>query len=186
MKKTVDINKTTLAKEKSRFIKVSNKAYYFIQIIRGFFLALLILTGIMFIVNAIGLIFRLFEYQDNPQALFALFIGGILFLSQFIPLGFAAKIFDKFRKGQTPFQYDVADKIKGAAISMLVLSAITQILCLIYYALISNNVFTAELENISINGNIDFTVFLFGILIYAFSYVFSYGAKLQQESDETL
>ena len=186
MKKTVDVNGITLEKEKSRFIKVSKGAYYFIQVSRGIFLAFLILTGIMFIVNVIGLIFKIFEYQDNSQALFALFIGGILFLSQFIPLGFAAKIFDKFRKGQTPFQYDVADKIKGAAISLLVLSAVTQILCWIYYALISNNVFTAQLDYININCDIDLNVFIFGILIYAFSYVFSYGAKLQQESDETL
>ena len=32
----------------------------------------------------------------------------------------------------------------------------------------------------------DFGNFILGILIYAFSYVFNYGAKLQQESDETL
>ena len=186
MNKTVNVLERTLEKEKNNFIKASKGTYYFIQVIRGLLLAFLILTGIMLIVNTIGLIFKLSEYKDNPQALFALFIGATAILSYYIPIGFAAEIFDKFRKGQTPFQYDVADKMKGAAISLLIFSAIAQVLCLIYNTLISNNVFTAELEHISINGNIDLNVFLFGILIYAFSYVFSYGAKLQQESDETL
>ncbi|MBO5343480.1 MAG: hypothetical protein J6A57_03445 [Ruminococcus sp.] len=186
MKKTVDVNAVTLEKEKNNFIKASKATYYFIEICRGIFAAFLILISIMIIGNFLGFFFKLFDFGNNSQRIVEMFVGGIYLLSYFIPLGFAAKIFDKFRKGQTPFQYDVADKIKGAAISMIVLNVVSQILGWVYAALINNNVFTGEMEIITVTNEIDIDTILYGILIYAFSYVFSYGAKLQQESDETL
>ena len=41
-------------------------------------------------------------------------------------------------------------------------------------------------EVFEMDFNFDLGSLILGILIYAFSYVFNYGAKLQQESDETL
>ena len=106
-----------------------------------------------------------------------LLLGGIALL-----LNYARNIFRRLRAAETPFCYDIADKIKGAG----------QAAWLIGFGLL---VFGAA-ATLFLNdpqllrpygfGTVEFGILVLGAVLAIAAYVFNYGCKLQQESDETL
>ena len=93
----------------------------------------------------------------------ACFAAALYFAFTLIVVIFAGKLAKALEKCQSPFDESVTKAMKHFAFSLIpaVLTYITQ-------------------------GSINLTMVLIVIAVIIFSYIFSYGAKLQQESDETL
>ena len=75
--------------------------------------------------------------------------------------------------------YEIADKIKGAAMAVFVTATIDFIAEIIMGILEVNGIW-------EINVNITFDYFIWSAILFAIAYIFNYGCKLQQESDETI
>ena len=99
-----------------------------------------------------------------------------------IALKFSASIFGKLKDGETPFRYDIGDKIRAAGITLAATGAVVFVIKFTCNLLYSIDVIT---DNVPVGLN-DSSLCLIGALLCIFSYVFNYGCKLQQESDETL
>lgn len=99
-----------------------------------------------------------------------------------IALKFSAAIFGRLKDGETPFRYDIGDKIRAAGITLAATGAVAFVIKFTCDLLNSINVIT---DNVPVELN-DSSLCLMGALICIFSYIFNYGCKLQQESDETL
>ncbi len=172
MAKTVDIAERTLEKEKKHFIG-------FCKACEGFSIFLMVFM----IAGCIAQLFDLFvDIVTNGRVICA--TGNIVtYAGIAVALKFSITIFGILKKGGTPFTYSLADKVKGAAMALTVTGALG---------------FVLELAIIILNATgmvviSDFTDFVgglhllvIGIVLMALSYIFNYGCKLQQESDETL
>ena len=114
--------------------------------------------------------YRIETYFDSPNStLFKYGLAGACFgvalyaAITLIVVIFAGKLAKALEVCQSPFEESVTKAMKHFAFSLIpaVLTYITQ-------------------------GAINLTMVLIIIAVIIFSYIFSYGAKLQQESDETL
>lgn len=92
------------------------------------------------------------------------FAAAIYVAFTLIVVVFAGKLAKALEKCQSPFEESVTKAMKHFAFSLLIPLAFM----------------------IAENGILNLSVFLAIIAVIIFSYIFSYGAKLQQESDETL
>lgn len=171
MNKTVDINERTLAEEKKAFTTVC-KVFEVICVILVVVFALLTL-GLVGVIAVMGA-----EMAD----VLVLFVNSIILLfGMTSALNFGRAVFKSLKSGETPFRYDIADKVKGAALALLMcsfLSIIVQSISDIFSEAFSDlyhYYFFIAVGNIFI-----------GLLLGIMSYVMNFGCKLQQESDETL
>ncbi len=96
-------------------------------------------------------------------------------------LNFGRAIFRALKNGDSPFRYDIADKVKGASLA-LILSSLASILVQSV-----SHLFSEKFSDIC-HYYFFLTVgcLVMGLLLGVMSYVMNYGCKLQQESDETL
>lgn len=94
----------------------------------------------------------------------ACFAAAIYFAFTLIVVIFAGKLAKALEKCQSPFEESVTKAMKHFALSLLIPLAFM----------------------IGEKGIMNLSVFLAILAVIIFSYIFSYGAKLQQESDETL
>ena len=89
---------------------------------------------------------------------------------------FVYAIFDKIRKGFTPFTHENTTRIKKVAIITAILSIVGS--------------YSDSLVDYYTIGELTWRVNIIGmivaIIIYCISLIFSYGCDLQKESDETL
>ena len=89
---------------------------------------------------------------------------------------FVYAIFDKIRKGFTPFTHENTTRIKKVAIITAILSIVGS--------------YSDSLVDYYTIGELTWRVNIIGmivaIIIYCISLIFSYGCDLQRESDETL
>lgn len=92
------------------------------------------------------------------------FAAAIYVAFTLIVVVFAGKLAKALEKCQSPFEESVTKAMKHFALSLLIPLAFM----------------------IAEYGILNLSVFLAIIAVIIFSYIFSYGAKLQQESDETL
>lgn len=99
-----------------------------------------------------------------------------------IALKFSATIFGKLKNGETPFRYDISDKIRAAGITLTATGGTVFIIKFTCNMLCSFDIIT---DIVAVDFS-DSYLCLMGALICIFSNIFSYGCKLQQESDETL
>ena len=111
-----------------------------------------------------------------------LVLGGIALL-----WNAARHIFRRLRTAETPFCYDIADKIKGAGFLAILLGIIS----LVYRTvveLISKNGgnFVKSDGYMDLGYPFIYSVLILGVVLMITAYVFNYGCKLQQEADETL
>ncbi len=175
MAKTIDILERTLENEKKNFIG-------FCKVCEG-------LSVFLFVFMIAGCIVQAYELMVS------LVVGGmwnsticsagnlITYTGLTIAFRFSKKIFAMLKKGETPFTYAVADKIKAAALTMTVTGGIGVVLECVAAILCSVGIYSyGELSDLI--GGMD--VFVIGLVLIALSYIFNYGCKLQQESDETL
>ena len=184
MNKTINVLERTLEKEKESFVKTNKVLHFVFIVLQILSLMLAIMTSIMLVMMGINNVFKISDSFSFPDIYLTLTLM-VISVCYFIAFNHARKIFDIFKSGESPFRYDVADKMKGAATAIIAANLINFAIGLIYLAVggfmkLSND------ESFEIVINFDLGSLILGILIYAFSYVFNYGAKLQQESDETL
>jgi len=101
------------------------------------------------------------------------------------------KILAPMKEGR-PFEADIPANLKKIAWLSLIVGAVIQISgiaerVLTIFAYPMEDIFSSALiSGIEYNFNFDFTFVLVFLIIMFLSYIFSYGQKLQQESDETL
>ena len=106
-----------------------------------------------------------------------LLTGGIALL-----VNYARNIFRRLRSAETPFCYDIADKIKGAGHAAWIIG---------FGLLVYDCAATLYLKDrVSLTwygfGSVEFGILILGAVLSISAYIFNYGCKLQQESDETL
>ena len=174
MAKTVDLNERALEKERRSFVRFCDVCGGFCGFLIVFMIAGFIAYGYEFIkgIVADGAIEDIISDAANIVACVG--IG--------ISVRFGAAVFGKLTKGGTPFTYDVADKIKGASVPLIVSGGIgfaTEIA-----VVIMTEGFGFAADKFDFFGGLD--ILVFGLALSALSYIFSYGCKLQQESDETI
>lgn len=182
MAKTVDLNEKALEKEKKNFLTVCKlgEAYSIVLLSLGLFAVMaLIIMLIMFLAGVAG--------KDgvfsSPESIAVAAINMIMLIGIMIASNFAVKTFNKLKSGETPFRYDIADKIKGAGYALAVCSIVCVLLKMVYKILVETGV---------LGGNSYFDIMnyenygMFGVFLIMLGYVFNYGCKLQQEADETL
>lgn len=105
-------------------------------------------------------------------------------VTMMIVSNFTKLIFKRLETSETPFTYDISDKITGMSIALMVGGAVSAVFRAIVDIMTEFKLleFDSSALNIGLGGEVIFI----GIILITLSYVFGYGAKLQQESDETL
>lgn len=119
------------------------------------------------------------ERSINIHQLGLLALSGVLVLvSLCILMMFCGKLCKAFRECETPFTDDIIRKIKAVSYSMIPW-AIASMVCkgAVEYVFSSDSRFSLTL-------NLDMVLAI--LIVFGLSYVFQFGAVLQQESDETL
>ena len=182
--KTTDVTERTLEKEKKSFITFCKIAEWVIAA----FMAICLIFGVVAMI--------LIMFMDNimkdayvpssgdfttPEGIFNGIYIIITAMSFWVALRFGYKVFGILKDGKTPFRYEVADKIKASGITFIVTGIIHIVLEIIKGFLYMAGVFKGEISTTIVA---DF--FVYGIVIIAIAYIFNYGCKLQQESDETI
>lgn len=184
MNKTINVLEKTLEKEKESFVKTNKVMYFVFIVLQILSLMLAIMTSIMLIMAGINAVFEFSDSISFPDV-YPILTLLVISVGYFIAFNHARSIFDIFKSGESPFRYDVADKMKGAATAIIVTNITIFIIGILFWGIVYFLKFNLE-EFSDMRITFDLGNLVLGIMLYAFSYVFSYGAKLQQESDETL
>ena len=174
--KTADVNKRTLEQEK-QYLKQSS------GIVR--------IEAIAFAVALMALMVQelISAAPADGESASVLFWVKLIFLpvqavAAIIVSNFVIGLFKEIEKGDTPFRYSIADKLKGLSNAILGGSLVFAAPYLIS-AMVS--AFTeSEAKQTNAYGVIMLGGLFLGVLFKTLSYIFSYGCRLQQESDETL
>ena len=185
MKKTVDAVERTLEKEKQSFIFVCKMGEVFSVVILVMCIIGALAAGFMSLMYILGIsIDSNFATPHVAEEIYCMINGICIGLGLGIACNFSVKIFNKLKTGDTPFKYDIADKIKGAGIALIVTGFFGSLTEFIHTVLIDNDVFLGENTIGIISGCED--MLILAIILMSVAYIFNYGCKLQQESDETL
>lgn len=182
MKKAVNTIEKNLEKDKSNFITVCKFAEGFSIIMLAVFILAVIVIAIMAVMSATGVSDAVREF-GSPKAILTMITDTLMLITFIIALNFSAKIFNKLKTGETPFQYDIAAKIKGAGIALITGTFVCSALEFVTGFLLSSGII-ADTESYESIVNTDYAVF--GVVLMALAYIFNYGCKLQKESDETV
>ncbi len=176
MKKTIDVNERTLEMEKKDFIEAC-KIFHVCSIILKILCAVL-MAGLFAL-----LILAVINGKEQSTAL-AMCLSGTIFLGTIIvAMNFMSAIVKKLKDGETPFRYDIADKIKGAGFAV----CSGGFLGFMTSPLTSTALNNADLGTFTVTFFVGYCGFcIVGSVILMFAYIFNYGCKLQQESDETV
>ena len=119
--------------------------------------------------------------QGNKDDVFKFIAFFINLLAVSIAFNFIVAIFDRLRKSPTPFTYDIADKFRGISNILLMGFAVY-----IVYAIIILVFSTHKQVLTDYNLFITIGYIAADMITKCFEYIFSYGAALQQQADETL
>ncbi len=185
MEKAVDVIERTLEKDKKQFITVCKAGEVFSILIMTMCIIGALAAGFMSIMYMLGIaIDSELATPHIAEEIYCMVNGILIMVGMVISCNFSVKIFDTLKTGETPFKYDIADKIKGAATAIIITGFFGSVTEMIYTALIDNSVFLGENTIGIISGNEDLVIF--GVILMALSYIFNYGCKLQQEADETV
>lgn len=181
MAKTIDVNERTLEQEKASFLKICR---YF-EALANIFRTGIIVCIILLFFSCIGSFAGWVDAEDkltSAEGWISVASISVSCIGYVIALNFGAAIFRSLRTAETPFRYDIGDKMKGAGITLIVIGVVGFVLNLTVNYFIANG--TLDFE--TMNYLPDTVPFLFGAFLTALAYVFNYGCKLQQESDETI
>lgn len=176
----LNINKRTHKKETAEFISAC-------QVFEIFS----IIGLVAFIAGALFLLWETIFNADSVSASTETSLLSVILTNIFsiiccigicIALKFSAAIFGKLKDGETPFRYDIGDKIRAVGITLAASGALAFLVKFTGNLLCSLEIIADTIEfELS-----DSSLCLMGAIICTFSYIFNYGCKLQQESDETL
>lgn len=141
--------------------------------------AKVVLEGNKFLVNAGG--------QMNDLSLKKLIgviaMAAVNVVCAFVTLLFAGFLCKAFKECQSPFEDKVIKSMRNLAFAIIpwvFMSSVSESIATAFFT----GVFTGGDTNIRFEA--DFSVIFAVILIFGLTYIFKYGAMLQQESDETL
>ncbi|MBQ8613906.1 MAG: DUF2975 domain-containing protein [Ruminiclostridium sp.] len=182
MEKVVNTIEKTLEKDKKKFIFVCKIAEVFSIVALAIFIVAIIAIAIMAVMSVTGVADAVKEF-GSPKAIMTMITDTLMLITFIIALNFSTKIFNKLKTGETPFQYDIANKIKGAGIALITGTFVCSILEFVTGFLLSSGII-ADTESYESIVSTNYAVF--GVVLVALAYVFNYGCKLQQESDETV
>ena len=177
MNKTVDINERTLEKEKKNFISFCKGAEIFLSIMCAF----AIIAPIIVVAITIMSFVTTKAVLTDPETVFIGIYIIVTCIGLAIALNFGIKVFRMLKDGETPFRYEISDKIKAAGMTFFGTGIVHIIGVAVNTFFKATAVFKGE---ISVNIVLDF--FIWGAVLIAIAYIFNYGCKLQQESDETI
>lgn len=175
----VDVNERTLEKDKIKFVKMCR---FFEMLARIFMIIMIVCLPVLllfYIAASAGLVSGMSEYATPENMYFVASLCGVC-IGYITALNFGARIFKTVRTAETPFRYDVADKIKGAGYALAASGALGFVLNMVAVVLKAKSGFAIEAHMP------EAAPFLFGVFLIALAYVFDYGCKLQQQADETL
>ena len=174
--KTVDVNERTLEQEKQYLKKTSE----IVRIEAVCFAIALILLMVMETIPSVS---------DDGIDTSLLFWVKLIFLpfqaaDAIVISKFVIGLFKEIETGTTPFRYSIADKLKGLSDAILVGSVI-------FAAPVIISTFVCAFTETEASQTNAYAVIMLGglflgALFRALSYIFNFGCKLQQESDETL
>ena len=171
--KTVDVNERTLEQEKQYLKKTSG-------IVR--------IEAMCFAIALILLMVRDLIPGDGEDVSVVFWVKLIFLPFQaaaaIVVSNFVIRLFKEIETGETPFRYSIADKMKGLSDAVLAGS-------IVFAApgIVSTFIYTfTETEGSQTNASAVIMLggLFLGVLFRALSYIFGYGCRLQQESDETL
>lgn len=171
MAKTVDLNERTLQQEKESFMLIC-------KIFEVACIALLITFAAVAVIVAAVIAAK--GAQTNDVVVLSL-NSAVLLFGMVSALNFGRAIFRSLKSGETPFRYDIADKVKGASLALCVSGVLS------FLAQSFSHGFSEAFADIC-----HYYAFMaaggcfVGALLGIMSYVMSFGCKLQQESDETI
>lgn len=107
-----------------------------------------------------------------------MFIGTLAMIMSFVTLWFIGSLCKAVRYCKTPFEENVIKKMQHLAISLIPWSC---------FSSISDGMSAGMMYGKpQVNLSVDLGMVLVIVIIFALTYIFKYGAVLQQESDETL
>ncbi len=104
-------------------------------------------------------------------------LDQLYLISLGVAAGFGAGAFRSMEKAETPFLYDVSDKIKGASFVLLGGGIVVSV-----YKLVLDLCGVLPFKD----GPDMIPVLIMGMLLLTLVYVIEQGCRLQKESDETL
>lgn len=111
--------------------------------------------------------------------LYILMLAAFVFmLAVYVSLIFAGKMCKALKTCETPFEEKVIKSMQKFGYSLIPWALLTSVVESISDSFISGN--------IRIGISIDVSLILIVVVVIVLSYIFKYGAMLQQESDETL
>ncbi len=151
-------------------------------LIYGYSLGFSVILAVLAVLCSIAVIGQIADgrptSEDITRSEFYSYYLTVLFLTA----NYMRRIFGRLKRSDTPFKYDIADKMKGLGYLLCGGGIVGALLFLI------SNLLIDKLEN---NWFWDATAFGFvfmvvGLIFIAFALIFEKGCKLQQESDETL
>lgn len=171
MAKVIDVNERTLEKETEEFRLVC-------KVFEVFCIAIF---SVIFIIAVAVIGIAVFIGAEMSDVLTFAVNNAVLLMGLASALNFGRSIFRKLKNGETPFRYDIADKVKGASIALcgsgflgILVQSVSHLFSAAFSDICHYYLFIAI-------GNC-----IVGIILGIVSYVLSYGCKLQQESDETI
>ena len=171
MAKTVDVTERTLEQEKKEF-----------GLMCRVFETLCIVVLCVFAVIAVAVVGIIAVRGAAVNDIVVLSVNsGVLLFGMTSALNFGRVIFRSLRSGETPFRYDIADKVRGASLALIICG-----LAGILVQAVSHSFSEAFSDICHYYFFMTVGSIFIGVLLGIMSYVFNYGCKLQQESDETL
>ncbi|MBQ8830108.1 MAG: DUF2975 domain-containing protein [Oscillospiraceae bacterium] len=191
------------AKGLDTFVKVAGTIFKVCSIICAIFAVLVLIFGSkMYDVSTLTLeldyvtlkladSFQLSEAHMKAYAVTGLLVVAcVCFLVSYIAV-ILRKILVPMKEGR-PFEADIPANLRKIAWVSLIAGIIAQAAGIAERVLLTfvypmDDIFSSALiSDVEYNFNFDFTFVLIFLVILFLSYIFSYGQKLQQESDETL
>lgn len=174
--KTVDVNKRTLEQEKQYLRQTSG----IVRIEAVCFAAVLIMLMVQEIISAAP------GDGENASVLFWIKLMCLPFqaVSVIVVTKFVISMFKEIENGETPFRYSIADKLKGLSDAILggsIVFGAPYLITMLVYAFTETEGSQTNASAVIMLGGL-----FLGVLFKALSYIFGYGCRLQQESDETL
>ncbi len=113
---------------------------------------------------------------NAPKIIIFIFLELVLMAVNIVTMTFIVKLCKEFKTCETPFSEGVIKRMKQVGFSLLPW-------CIVYPTaeaaanfMVSNN----------LNISVDIGMLIMALVVLALTYIFKYGAMLQQESDETL
>lgn len=141
------------------------------------FMQIFLWVGIAFVIAA-GFLAEIPDEQTGRLVLHTAIVRVMYIFTLGIAANQGAGVFRSMEKSETPFLYDVSDKIKAASYALVIGSVICSFYKFIVTALGTDLLHTAGIETTS--------PVLMGLILFALVYVIEQGCRLQKESDETL